>query len=132
MSIFIEFKDTLVNIGKIKEISLARKDALRIAFDDGSTEVYSTYGDADRAAETLAKTVVQIIPCTAPLYNVYKDDGEKGVHFHERVQFLALCADGAVRSFADADMDLVLADEADNFRGIFTKDRLKDFPAAEA
>jgi hypothetical protein len=131
MGLFFELRDVIVNVNKIKEVGIARKDALRITFDDDSTEVYGTYGDADSAAENLGKTIIQVIPCTAPMYNVYRNKDEKGIYHNERVYFLALCADGAVRSLSGDDLHMELAENATNFVGVYGKERLKDFPESE-
>ena len=129
MNIFLDLKNASVNVGKIKEIGIARKDAVRITFDDESSDVYSTYGDAESFMERFDRTVLQIVPCTVPMYNVYKNDD--GTYFHERVEYLALCADGSVRSYASADLYLELAAEASNFVGYFCEENLKNFPTSK-
>jgi hypothetical protein len=124
---FFDFVYGSVNISKIREIDVAREDAVRITFNDGGAKIYGTFGDADRAIEQFNRTIQQLIPCTAPLYNVY-DNGD-GTYCTERVHFRALCADGRVRSLASPDRFFELADEASNFNGCYTEERLGGFPA---
>jgi hypothetical protein len=127
MDIFFNIIGTKsINIGKIREIGIARKDALEITFDDGNTEIYSVYVNADKVIERFEKTIIQLILCTTPVYNVYSN--RDGSYFHERVDYLALCADGTVRSLSRADICFELADEVSNFTGCFHEDRLYDYP----
>ena len=129
MDMFFDIGRKCVNISKIREICVARRDALRITFDDGDTEVYSTRGRAEKVVERLGKTILQLIPCTSRLYNVY--DNRDGTYYRERVDYLALCADGYVRSLASPNIFFELAEEASNFVGCFTKERLDEYPACE-
>ena len=129
MNTFLDVKNAIINVSKVREISIARKDAVRITFDDESTGVYSTCGDAERALEQFGKSVVQVIPCTTHMYNIYKNND--GGYDHERVRFLALCVDGGVRSYASADLFMELAEEASNFVGCFCEERLIDFPESK-
>jgi len=129
MDIFFDIGGKRVNIGKIREVSITRKNALRITFDDGDIDVYSTRGRAEKTAERLGKTILQLVPCTSHLYNVY--DNRDGTYYRERVDFLALCADGYVRSLASPDIFFELAEEATNFVGCFTKERLNEYPICE-
>jgi len=128
MNVFYEFKNTLVNISKIREVSLENGDAVRITFDDDSAGVYNTHGEADRAVEQLGKTAVQLVPCTVPMFNVYKEDN--GAYLHERVPCLALCADGSIRSIAGGDY-IDFADDVSNFVGFFDENALKNFPETQ-
>lgn len=129
MNIFFDLGSKSINISKIREISITRKNAIRITFDDGDTDVYSIRGSAEKTAERLGKTIVQLIPCTSHLYNVY--DNRDGTYYRERVDCLALCADGYVRSLASPDIFFELAEEASNFVGCFTKERLDEYPNCE-
>jgi hypothetical protein len=129
MSVFLDIKNTKVNISKIREINIARKDAVRITFDDGSSNIYSTYGNAETDMKLLESIILQVIPCASPLYNIYKEDD--GSYYRERVEYLVLCADGTIRSLTDMDGCFVVAEEAANFIGFFNEERLKDFPAGE-
>ena len=126
MSVFYDIKGKSVNVSKIREIGIARKDALRIIFDDGDSEIYSVYGDAADEKERLGMVITQLIPCSASFYNIY--DNEDGGYFRERVDFFALCADGAVRSLSNADGYFVIADVTSNFIGCFEESRLSYFP----
>lgn len=125
MNIFFEVKNTLINISKIKDISLAEKHSVRITFDDDSEGVYETREEAFYTLELLGKTAVQLIPCAAPMFNVFKN--EDGSYFHERVSCLALCADGAVRSLTGADY-IAFAEEEKNFVGFYDEGGLTHFP----
>ena len=132
MNIFYDFntENKAVNISKVREIDIARKSgALYVTFDNGDSEVYSVHGDVEDAAIQFGRTIVQFIPCAAPTYNIYKDGEES--YFHERVEFFALCADGEIRSLANADGHFELADEALNFIGFFGEDRLHEYPEKE-
>ena len=129
MNIFFEVKDSIVNVAKVKAISLAGDNAVRIEFDDGFTDVCSTHGGAERALEELGRAIVQLVPCAAPMYNVYKNN-DGSYYYHERVYFLALCVDGAVRSLAAAGSSLTLADGSKKFVGYYAAERLKEFPAS--
>ena len=71
------------------------------------------------------KTIIQLVPCTAPMYNVFKND-DNG-YFHERVCCLALCKDGLIRSIAGGEY-FDFADEESNFVGCYDEDSLIDFP----
>jgi hypothetical protein len=126
MNMLFELGDTVININKIKQIGIESKKAVSVTFDDDTTEIYGTYGDAERAVEQLGKTILQLIPCITPMYNIYKNGD--GTYFHDRVYYLALCADGCVRSLAAPDYFFELADEANNFVGVFTIEGLKDYP----
>jgi hypothetical protein len=129
MNIFFKFNGIRVNISKIKEISIARKDAIRITFDDGSTDIFSTYGDAEDALQRFDKTILQLYPCVEPTYNIYQDGDE--TYFRERVHYLALCADGEIRSVAGTEGFIELADVVDNFVGCFNEKRLEDYPESD-
>jgi hypothetical protein len=82
-------------------------------------------GDAEKAKARLEAAIVQLLPCTTPLYNVYSNND--GTFYQERVDYLALCADGEVRSLAKPDVVFMLAAEASNFEGCFEEHRLIDF-----
>lgn len=127
---FYDFKnDSLVNIGKIKEVNVAKKDSIRVIFDDDSVKIYNAHGDARNAVKRFGKTITQIVPCDAPLYNVFMNDDE--TYFYERVHFLALCADGVIRSIDGSDGFFELSDEANNYVGYFNEDRLGDYPESK-
>ena len=126
MSIFHKIRGTSVNVSKIKEIGVARKDALRIVFDDGTAEIYSVSGDAAREMELIRMIVTQLIPCPASVYNVYSN--EDGSYFHERVYYLALCADGAARSLSLADGFFEIAEKYSNYVGCHEESKLCAFP----
>ena len=128
MSIFFKIRNIRINTGKVRDIAIIREDALGITFDDGKTEIFDTYGDARLDIEKFEKTIVQLIPCTAPIYNVYK---YKDGFSHERVDFFALCADGEVRSLDKADMFFELAEESSNYIGYFDEDQLCEFPQTD-
>ena len=72
LSIFFKIRNIRINTDKVRDVSIIREDALGITFDDGKTEIFDTYGDAQYDIEKFEKTIVQLIPCTAPIYNVYK------------------------------------------------------------
>ena len=129
MSIFIELGNKCINIDKIREIEIAQNNIINITFDDSSVGAYNTYEDAENAVVELTRTIVQLVPCTSPLYNVYKN--RTGGYFHEQVDYVALCADGMVRSLAKAEYSLTLAEEALHFVGCFDEDKLDDFPEDE-
>ena len=126
MNIFFDIGRHSVNTGKIKVMEVARKYAVRITFDDGDTDIFSTGYDAERVIESIGKTILQLIPCVTPVYNVY-DNGD-GTYFHEPVSYLALCSDGVIRSLATPDGFFELAETASNFRGCYEKHRLVEFP----
>ena len=130
MNVFFDVDDTAINLSKVKEIGIAGEKALKISFDDGTSQICEVYDSAEKAAERFKKFVVHIIPCAAPFYNVYKNND--GGYSHERVYFLAMCADGAVRSFAhpkyNCTMDMNLADENDSFIGYFNENELIKYP----
>lgn len=125
MSIFFDIGDKSININKIRELDVLSKKSVKIIFDDGCSEFYNVRGDAEKTVERLGMSVVQLIPCTAPMYNIY--DNKDGTYYHEKVHHLALCADGAVRSFAHPDLFFDLAEEASNFVGCFMENRLADY-----
>ena len=129
MPIFFDIGHKSVNISKIKEISLKRNDTLRITFDDGDTDVYSIRGCAEKTLERFGKTILQLIPCIPHLYNVY--DSQDGTYYRECVNYLALCADGIVRSMASPDIFFELAEDTFNFVGCFTKEQLSEYPTCE-
>jgi len=126
MNIFFDVNGTSVNLSKIREIAVERMDAIRVTFDDGDVEIYSVYGDAEDAIERLQRTIMQITPCAEAIYNVYKNN-DNG-YFHERVEYLALCADGVVRSLSQPAVYFDLAAEAANFVGCFEERALGDYP----
>ena len=128
MNVFFDIKDSAVNISKVKEIGIAGEKALKISFDDGTSEIYEVYGSAEKAAERFGKYIVKVIPCAAPYYNVYKNND--GSYHHERVYFLAMCADGVIRSFAEPYRFIDLADEAKNFIGYYIESDLGKYPAS--
>ena len=128
MNIFFRIRNIRINAGKVRDISIAREDALSITFDNGETEIFDTYGDAHYDIEKIEKTIVQLIPCTMPVYNVYKHTD--GSYSHERVGYFALCADGEIRSLNKANMFFELADESSDFIGYFDEDQLGEFPQA--
>ena len=131
MDIFYNFNmNKAVNISKIRAIETAGKNALRITFDNGDTETVNAHGDADTAAELFGQTILQLIPCTVPIYNVY--DNHDGTFFHERVDYFALCADGVIRSLDNADGFFQFADDASNFKGFYGESRLDDYPQSKA
>ena len=125
MDVFFGIDEAVVNISKVRKISTGW-DTVEITFDDGETETYRPKGGPDEAVDRIGRTILQVIPCKASFYNVYKDI-EIG-YFHERVDYLALCADGCVRSFVKPDSFFALADEAPNFVGCFGEDKLSDYP----
>ena len=128
MNVFLDIEDSAVNLSKIRAIGIESEKALKITFDDGSTEVYEIYDSAEKAAERFGKMIVNVIPCTAPFYNVYKQND--GSYTHERVYYLAMCADGIIRSLADPKryraMDL--ADLKHNFIGYVHENALDKYP----
>jgi hypothetical protein len=133
MNVFLDMEDTAaVNLNKIKAISLEGEKALKISFDDGTAEVYDIPDSAEKAAERFGKMVVKIMPCHAPFYNVYKKHG--GGYSHERVYFLAVCADGMIRSYAAPSKyrALYLADVDDKFVGYFNESDLAKYPIKNA
>jgi hypothetical protein len=132
MDIFYKLNSYFVNIGKIRGISVAQKNAVQIIFDNGDSEIFSTNLDANIDLKLFRNTILQVIPCTAPLYNIYENE-DNTTYFRERVHFLGLCADGEIRSFTCADgfMELVDIDMANNFIGFFSEENLEDFPENE-
>ena len=127
MNIFYAFNTTkAVNIGKVRGVDVAGKNILRVTYDNGDAEIISTHNTAEDAAEQFGKTILQIIPCAVPTYNVY--DNHDGSYFHERADYLALCADGAVRSLSLSDGFMELAEEASNFEGFYGAERLHEYP----
>ena len=73
------------------------------------------------------KRIVQLIPCTTPIFNVYKNDD--GSYFHERVCCLALCADDIIRSISCCEY-FEFAEESRNYVGCFTDDCLTNYPTS--
>ena len=126
MNVFFDINDSAVNLSKVKAIGIENEKALKISFDDGTSEIYDVYDSADKAAERFGKFIVQIFPCTAPYYNVYKNND--GSYHYERVYFLAMCADGIIRSFAEPYRFIDLADEAKNFIGYYIESDLGKYP----
>ena len=125
MNVFYFFDaDKGVNISKVREIKAACEDKVRITFDNGDTKTFSTESDANYAVELFNKTIVQLIPCTAPYFNVYSDDETYSV---ERFDYFALCADGEIRSLTGADMFFELSDNECNFVGFFSEDMLAQY-----
>jgi hypothetical protein len=61
---------------------------------------------------------------------VYKSKYNDGSYTHERVYFLAMCADGMIRSFANPSKYrfLDLADLNDKFIGYFNESDLTKYP----
>ena len=128
MNIFFDVNDTAINLGKVKEIGRASEKAIRISFDDGASEVYDVEDSAEAAAERFGKFIVQIIPCNAPYYNVYANDD--GSYIHERVHFLVMCADGYIRSLSEPCCYMYLADESENYIGIYNEAQLAKYPTS--
>ena len=129
MNIFFKLNGIRVNISKIKEISIARKDAVRITFDDDSTDIFSTYGDAEDTIKRFEKTILQLFPCVEPTYNIYQDGVDS--YFRERVHYLALCVDGEIRSVAGTDLFVELAEESGNYVGCVNEKLLDDYPESD-
>lgn len=125
MNIFYELENTSINISRIRKIGSVGEDAVRIAFDDGSMDIYHTQCGAAQAMKYLERTILQITPCPSPLYNVFNNND--GSYFHERVFCLALCADGIVRSLSGGGY-FDLAEEASNFVGCFSEESLDEYP----
>ena len=127
MNIFLDLHGKIFNINKVRKFDTEGDDKVRVTFDDGSSETYITHAGAEKTIERFGKTIIQIIPCEIPLYNVF-DNGDK-TYIHDRVHFLVLCADGIVRSVDILDGYMETADEMDNFVGFFTADKLSEYPA---
>jgi hypothetical protein len=131
MSVFHFFSvNKGVNIGNVREISIANNNAVHITFNNGDTEIYNTRGDASGEIEDFGRKIVQLIPNAAPFYNVYEESG--GGYIHERVDYFVLCADGIIRSLASAEMFFELADDLSNFKGFFSEDMLGEYPKSDA
>ena len=132
---FFDLKDTTVNINKITEVKVSGNNTLDITFGDGKARVYRANGDAHITARQMTNDfIVQVIPCHAPVFNVYEESNENGqrIYFHERVNFFALCIDGTVRSLSNADGFYDFVDGAKNFVGFFDEDMLGGFPTQES
>ena len=69
--------------------------------------------------------VVQVIPCVAPLYEVYSKDSRDEEFFCNRLHFVGLCADGEVRALTLTEGRFeVVGDNVKNFCGIIPEKRL--------
>jgi hypothetical protein len=131
MDIFYDFNlNKSINISKIRGIDIAGKKSLRITFNDGDSEIVNTYGDAETATELFGKTILQLIPCTAPIYNVY--DNHDGTFLRERVDYFALCVDGVIRSLDCVDGYFDFADGASNFKGFYIENMLDEYPESKS
>jgi hypothetical protein len=128
MELFFNVKHATINAAKVRELytDAERDDAVNITFDDGYTELYSTDGDGYKVIEKLERSIIQIIPCTAPIYNIYEN--EDGSHWHERVHYIVLCLDGEIRSLYHGDGDFEFAEDLMNFVGCFDEDSLIEYP----
>ena len=125
MNIFYFFDgEKGVNISKVREIRMTRKNEVKVTFDNADTKIFDTEVDASHAIESFNRTIVQLIPCTSPYFNVY-EDGDN--YSHERIDYFALCADGEIRSLTGADMYFELADNVCNFVGFFNENMLAEF-----
>ena len=131
MSVFYFFDpDTGVNISSVREIDIARKNAVSITFDNGDEQIYEVGKDASKEIECFGRTIVQVIPCAAPFYNVYRNTEGVG-YIHERINYFALCVDGEIRSLSDAQTFFELADEMCNFVGIISEPMLGKYPKSK-
>ena len=127
MDIFYNFDtEKAINISKIREIKILGSKALQTTFDNGDIKIYHTCGKVEETIEHFRKTIIQLIPCTSALYNVYSN--EDGSYFHERVDYLALCVDGEIRTLSKSHRFFILAESESNFIGCFDEEILSEYP----
>jgi hypothetical protein len=77
---------------------------------------------------------MQVFLSSEPIWDVWVDEENEGKFTHTQAQYLALCADGEVRSMTLCDGYLELTDAVNldgDYKGYFTQDQLKDYPTAE-
>jgi len=126
--VFCDLPNAKVNVNDIREILKEGENHVRIVFTNGDCQRYQAF-NADVHIKRITEHIQQLIPCTAPLYNIYEepDDGELAFFSWERVNFLALCADGSVRSLTSCNGYFEFADEISDYYGCFAKDELCEF-----
>ena len=130
MGVFYDFNmNDYINISKIQGIGIAGKKAQRITFDGGDSEIVNTFGDSETATELFGQTILQLIPCTAPIYNVY--DNHDGTFLRERVDYFALCVDAVIRILDCVDGYFDFADGASNFKGFYIENMLDEYPESK-
>ena len=133
MNTFFEIDENIIiNVGQVRKMEICGTKSVRVTFNDGSYETYSIYStvrDAEKVMDNFQKTIIQIVLCTEPIYNVY-NNGD-GTYSHSPVRYLALCVDGIVRSLDNWYGPMKLAEETCNFTGYFPKDNLYRLPSGE-
>lgn len=121
MARFESVGNTTVNIDKIRTYYkiAAEPDTLIVELDNGETyRARDKFGYLEDCLEG-NNFVVQVIPCSKPLYAWYKDD--EGEHSRP-VHYLGLCANGCVRPLDVRDSENIgFADEACNYTGLHEK-----------
>lgn len=128
---FIFIGNDYLNANAIRSLSCSQEHTVQVEFNDGSTIPYTTGEQkATDAIQCCLLGIVQLMPCTEELYDVYTESD--GFYYHERVKWLALCLDGRVYSVDHCDgyMEPNALQTCSNYLGYFTKDRLSEFPTA--
>ena len=129
--VFYDLPDAKVNINNIREILKEGENHVRIVFTNGDCQRYQAFNADYHIKRITEGHIQQLIPCIAPLYNIYEepdDDCEIIFFSWERVNFLALCANGSVRSLTSCNGYFEFADEMSDYYGCFVKDALFEFP----
>ena len=130
MSRFVEVNGVYINVDSIKCYYQDTNDRLHIEFAD-STEKNFYPNNVEYTMEELSGSghVVQVIPVTGPMYAVYENK-EPGTYFAVPVYYLALCADGEIRSVECYDGKFECGGYGDYYKGLYHKDQLEQFPGA--
>ena len=72
------------------------------------------------------KTIVQVIPCLTPMYNVYEHDDD--TYEHEPVALFGTDLQGGITSLSSNDGYFTFASDASNFLGCVCENNLKNYP----
>lgn len=121
MARFEHIGNTMVNVDKIRTCyrKIGEPDVLIVELDNGETcEAYDKKHVAEENLEG-SSFIVQVIPCSKPLYARYCDENEE---FDCPVYYLALCADGYVRPLSMCEGEgMDFADDAGNYVGLYSE-----------
>lgn len=110
-----------VNMDCIKEYHQTYDKKVFIKYKDGRSE---TVSDGYIKFLSGEEFITQVIPCTKPLYAVYKDSGT--VVSECEVDYLGLCADGHIRGLILCDDYFEIADTISNFAGLHEVSQYKE------
>jgi hypothetical protein len=92
---FANIGNRFINMDRVQSYYFTNNKQVVVVLVNGEHCVFNV-GEGNYVREELggAHHIVQVVPCTAPLWMVWALDD--GTHFAEKVLFFGLCADGGI------------------------------------